>query len=98
MSKHTPKPWRQYAPEIDGYRERDYRTIVGGKGLRSDGFQITGFISEEDAQLIAAAPELLEACQQMVAAFEYSGSSLVGAEYMAKESIKAAIAKATGNE
>ena len=32
-----------------------------------------------NARLIAAAPELLEACQAMIAAFEYSGRHLVGA-------------------
>ena len=43
---------------------------------------------------VNAAPELLEACQAMLAAFEYSGRRLVGAEFEAKEKLLAAVEKA----
>jgi hypothetical protein len=68
MSKHTPGPWRQFAVVIEGDMDEYYRSIrtescnCRGKG----GFDITGFISEADARLIAAAPELLDACQSLV--------------------------------
>lgn len=60
---HTPGPWMQFAPEIDGQVYQDYRTIRGGMGLRGMGFELTGFVSEADARLIAAAPEMLAAIQ-----------------------------------
>jgi hypothetical protein len=40
--------------------------------------------------------ELLAACEKMVEAFEYSGTRLVGSEYEARETMKAAIKKAKG--
>jgi hypothetical protein len=91
---HTPGPWEVKGPSQNGHCRRifagdEYIAIAGG----SDQPMRT---IRANADLIAAAPELLEACQKMITAFEYSGSNLVGAEYMAKESIKAAIEKATG--
>ena len=83
---HTPGPWR--LDKWNGYL------------LSSENISIVKFdVSRtrlQDAQLIAAAPDLLEACEAMLAAFEYAGTRLVGAEYEAKEKIKAAIAKAKG--
>ncbi len=58
---HTPGPWREHAPRIDDQVDREYRSILGGSGLRGSGFELTGFISEADAKLIAAAPDMLTA-------------------------------------
>jgi len=67
MSEHTPGPWRQYAPVVSGKRDRNYRAITGGDGVFLDktGFELTGFIRESDARLMAAAPELLEKLEWM---------------------------------
>lgn len=89
QTKHTPGPWRVkdngsmegphvYGPvhPIDG---GDYAPLAGYKG---------GALSEADARLIAAAPELLEACRQ--AAFA------IPTTHGAFETVRAAIAKAEG--
>lgn len=69
---HTPGPWRQFAQNIEDENDPDYRSISAGSGLflHRTGFEITGFISEADARLIAAAPELLEACRLVLDAIE----------------------------
>ncbi|MFN8996242.1 MAG: hypothetical protein ACK5X3_21605 [Pseudomonadota bacterium] len=53
--KHTPGPWK-----IGAY-ESGQMAVDGANGE-----EVTGFISPEDACLIAAAPELLEALQGML--------------------------------
>ena len=53
MSKHTPGPW---VPEI--YGERNY--VVG-----PDDKSVASITRKEDANLIAAAPDLLEALEEI---------------------------------
>jgi hypothetical protein len=55
MSKHTPGPWKIGALESG-------QAAVDG----ADGSEVTGFVSIPDAQLIAAAPDLLSACERLV--------------------------------
>lgn len=43
---------------------------------------------EYSVRMIMASKELYEAAQQMIAAFEYNGTCLIGAEYVAKEKLK----------
>lgn len=69
---HTPAPWIESAPNIEGIVDQNYRRIAGGCGFTPDddepdlqGFQLTGFIRPEDARLIAAAPELLGALKAL---------------------------------
>ncbi|MGL4662058.1 MAG: hypothetical protein ACRCV7_00025 [Culicoidibacterales bacterium] len=55
----------QYAPLIGGKADENYRRIeiIGNEIFdfkTGNGFSITGYISESNAKLIAAAPELLE--------------------------------------
>jgi hypothetical protein len=73
--KHTPGPWREFAPEIDGIVEENYRTICGGADLEPgvpnsqwgyEYFDISGYISPANARLIAAAPDLLEALESLL--------------------------------
>ena len=61
--KHTPRPWQLTSdPYEDG---TPYFKIRGGEGHYQDedgnavGFQIDAIMSEADARLIAAAPDLL---------------------------------------
>lgn len=54
--------WK-HRPAINFRPSADYREIVGGDGVCSphnDGFTLFGVISERNANLIVAAPELLE--------------------------------------
>jgi hypothetical protein len=100
---HTPGPWIEYAPSIAGEVDPYYREIrsesAGYRGV--DGFSIIGFISPSDAKLVAAAPELLEACETLLkflckatpytdaGMWEWKGE-LVDVERKAREAIKKA--------
>lgn len=61
MSKHTQGPWRLDDPIHAHVLGEDYHVIDAGIWHKG-GFHIATFISEADAKLIAAAPELLAAC------------------------------------
>jgi hypothetical protein len=98
--KHTPGPWTFEGAEIYGdtrYVARvydwhnpncdpRYHDINGA--LKAEG--------EANARLIAAAPELLEACQLYVRARNDGGMSMADLSGLADQAIYAAIAKATG--
>ncbi|MFU7155781.1 hypothetical protein ACM74Y_26590 [Pseudomonas aeruginosa] len=103
MSKHTPGPWVALKAE-QAVHEQDYyiaseRGVVGywkgGKSWHDDDKWV---LTEADARLIAAAPELLEA-------LEYAANRLNSClillecadDFIAKETAqaRAAIAKAT---
>lgn len=73
--KHTAGPWvAELQVLTKGYKHRkkyttpNYYRISAGDGFfdnrNPNGFGITGYVSEADAKLIAAAPELLEACKR----------------------------------
>ena len=93
MSKHTPGPWVVYEL-VDGY---DIRAPEAECWVvtASDPEAAWGAIGrEEDACLMAAAPELLEAVQY---ALDVSAEGLrLGEEWQARA--RAAIAKAKGEE
>jgi hypothetical protein len=81
--KHTPGPW-----EYDG------KFSIGIP--HKDGW--TGFLTNpEDARLIAAAPEMLEALKAAQFAFGFGSSATPQQRQDAAEAITAAIAKAEGN-
>lgn len=85
MSEHSPAPWsiRQSATHV---------TVVtaSGDAIFHDDKRLPGVM--EDARLIAAAPELLEALQAMVE--ETCVNTVGGIHWQAK----AVIAKATGGD
>ena len=93
MTKHTQGPWEAYFDETYGVLGPDKGRVAicmnlkGAHGLagRRDGNEVAA-----NARLIAAAPELLEACK---IAFEQTCS--VG-RLKDWEQLRAAIAKATG--
>jgi hypothetical protein len=91
VSKHTKGPWVEFAPNICGVVDSEYRTIHGGDGnfRGGTGFELTGFIREPDAKLMASAPDLLEALRSFID----DDNNLTESERRAKA--KAAIAKAT---
>jgi hypothetical protein len=87
MAEHTPGPWVFEQPEppsgpSDIYATRDSRRIWLG--------QVNG---PADARLIAAAPELLEACAAMLST---GWSDDEDAIIAARNAGRVAIAKATG--
>jgi hypothetical protein len=92
--KHTPGPWiMDDADNHANFIDHDYHFIDAGNGfLGSDGsgFSLSGCMSESDARLIAAAPELLELV--LNANHGFKGSHTVAWQ----EKARAAIAKATG--
>jgi hypothetical protein len=109
MSNHTPGPWifgiRNYDDECKpGFIEKpfDYKGpgFFDNPGIfGADGTEVVGcdeyliFGSPDDARLIAAAPDLLEALQKMLDNHE---DTYTGYGEGAAEKARAAIAKATG--
>ncbi|MCY1178622.1 hypothetical protein D9M68_982250 [compost metagenome] len=90
MSKHTPGPWIARKVNGSGWPEQRGYAI----DFNEDQEQVVDFVYEEaDAWLIAAAPELLEACLLLVADYEDENSA-IGDDWYRKA--KAAIAKARG--
>ncbi len=100
--KHTAGPWRQHAPEIGGVVAENYRTVAGGEEEEDFGseetqwggpnhFCLTGYLSPENARLIAAAPEMLEALRAaLIELYRVSPSQ-------AAPIVRSAIRKATGD-
>lgn len=58
MSKHTPGPWTAIP---DDTPERDWYVVTEEEDVMTLG------VSEADARLISAAPDLLAVCKQMAA-------------------------------
>lgn len=88
MSKHTPGPW--YSLRLNGGQ-----IAIDAKPGAHDHVTICvlGMNAEEDARLIAAAPELLDACKAVVAAH-----GLITGRAEAIQKAMDAIAKAEGDE
>ena len=95
MSKHTPGPWTLGGPIGSGhlhgrepkFRVYAHRTLFLEVCADPDGY-VRGE-NEANARLIAAAPDLLEACKVALGIIGF------GAEH---DQISAAIAKATGEQ
>ncbi len=93
------KRWYEYAPEITGIVDENYRAIESCESvcLAHGGFQITGFIKPEDSRLMAAAPELLEALEHCLRHIE-PDERMHGRNFAAGNVARAAIKKARGEE
>lgn len=99
MSKHTPGPW-QLAYYVDSGKPNCGSVIAanphgeGAEEVASVNWIGGGFYSEQtaNARLIAAAPELLDACRLFLMCDEYSPDPAVS---KAMAAARAAIAKAT---
>lgn len=90
MNKHTPGPWTFYQPRVTpSQNSLSAAFVLGPKRVpmdRSEGFTLA------DAQLIAAAPDLLEALEEIMGSYDPY-------EPVCKENAdlaRAAIAKAKG--
>jgi len=103
MSEHTPGPWRIGSlASYDGYTGQPFRNVWAGqdeaatvvaRAIRSEGAMTNDV--DADATLIAAAPDLLEALEEVVkdalGYVERTGQSIFWLE-----NARAAIAKAKG--
>ena len=94
LSAHTPGPWAQ-----DVYGSINDKT---GNTIRVEGLALSsGSEAKANARLIAAAPELLEALKEYIAAGENSVTATDDVAAMirfgeADKAARSAIAKATG--
>lgn len=98
MSKHTAGPWRYWTQKRTGGEGTcTFQNLKGEEVLRA----VTVTITEADARLIAAAPDLLDALQAATEVLEIlrrgHGVEVSEACYPALNDCRDAIAKATGN-
>lgn len=96
---HTPGLWVIDPPSMGEINGGEYHTIEAGDGFtkgRYVGFRVSAFMSIADARLIAAAPELLNACR---AYDEWADKTYCNDPglHAIREAMRAAIAKATGS-
>lgn len=100
-TKHTPGPWK-IVPQSNGESliAREFET---GNQMRPKGLRIVGFVmqrgdslraDEANANLVAAAPELLEACERALIPLTGGGEFFSADD--AVQCINAALAKARG--
>jgi len=89
---HTPGPWR-YFKEGNGTRFHVTARPVGTPGNHFDDFATVDIEHEADARLIAAAPDLLAACE---AALLFFRREALPTWQQAQAILAAAIAKAKG--
>jgi hypothetical protein len=96
MSKPTPGPWTATHDELECFKlEAGDVAIIDGCGCCNSPW----LSSDADARLIAAAPDLLQACQLIVSAFdELKQTSAARYEPLQINAARAAIAKATGGQ
>ncbi|ENG7679370.1 hypothetical protein [Providencia stuartii] len=103
--KGTPAPWK-ITDESNPTATHEYHYIASGNGFHdtrtNTGFELSGFMSIHDANLIAAAPELLKSLGELVSTMEryeigVGESAPVKHKKMMKKA-KSVIAKATGTK
>jgi len=102
---HTPGPWQlELNNHPDEIGDHNYSLFTNGYefGKYNDESLSAGFDSSTpaaNARLIAAAPELLEACQQLVYVLARLpiGDPLISDAHTACKKARATIAQATGN-
>jgi len=92
MAGHTPGPW-QHVPDKWDRSEYRIETVRRWSVDPTSGIYVASANGPSNARLIAAAPDLLEACKMFVDACENAPSKTAAAVRMAR----AAIAKAEGN-
>lgn len=83
--KGTPGPWRQY--------KNDSLRICG-----ADDSDVAEVLAEDDARLIAAAPELLESLMELVETFTPQRQSIYSFAQVKIDYAKSIINMAIGNE
>ena len=102
---HTLGPWFIERRTHDNETTHHRITASDGHGWSGDRYMsVSGCIDDHDARLIAAAPELLEACLAMIEWDDRENDHAVDFHkrmelcYLAFQKARAAIAKATGEQ
>lgn len=90
MGERSPGPWAYDGPEYNIHVFQEKRPYMRICFLTSDG------PTEANARLIAASPDLLEACRAVVKLHNYRGEDVDGFVAEVEAQLKAAIAKAEG--
>jgi len=100
MTEHTPGPWHAWAK--DGWHVSDGADRIADLAELDDqcfGYDEAIELEEANAHLIAAAPELLEACQALVKMIDYAVEAgmngSISNQCITTDRARAAIAKAT---
>lgn len=104
--KHTPGPWRFVVPPDGGNRTRQIIAAAPDSDRNAYPHTVGRWIAdvrgawgseqmESDARLIAAAPDLLEACEAMIEEYETGKQTPA---YEIREKARAAINKAHGEQ
>lgn len=100
---HTPGPWKiaeTFGDNIRAPKQVNIRPVDDRNGEHGAtcclvwGADSPG--CKANANLIATSPELLDACEKMIAAFDYQNDRLVGVVYEAKQQMIQVIKKARG--
>ncbi len=103
--KFTPAPWEIEDASTDSMFSKGWRTIVsptrrvvgiGGYHSNKDGEVCGVVISEADAHLIAAAPEMYEALEHIYNLHSIRGFTLEDADYGVMAKIATVLRKAEG--
>lgn len=99
MSEHTPGPWTFHLPHSSDYWAPAFIKVSGS--IVAEAFSRNGFQERDaNARLIAASPQLLEACEAMLAQFEHWLPQLTseerGVEIEPVRMARSAISKARG--
>ena len=100
MSKHTQGPWEWCGSDLDGGKHQEFSVLEVKVSCAAYcyGGMANIAVSVEDARLIAAAPELLEALLRLRAAFVVVAGANSPFAKAALEMPDAAIAKARGEK
>ena len=101
MSKYTPGPWR-WSDEHQARDLSDTWSLIGSDGygiLSCDGkCNSPNELNRADASLIAAAPELLEALEELSLLMDDVRNGEYTPDHLTTQPARAAIAKAKGEE
>jgi len=99
--KHTPGPWKTDSNTITGqytlvFDRAGDLVAHTAHGMDPADIDVYGPECEANARLIAAAPDLLAACQELVALWQAEGGRLLLSDSPSIVRARAAIAKAGG--
>lgn len=98
MSREIFKNWKCIQKQLvnrenEPYFEEGYFELSSGSGCRPGGFSMTGYLEPEVVALLNAAPDLLDALEEMIKQFDdnfpeggHSWSAIDKAKYTIKKS------------
>ena len=107
MNKHTPGPWNCYIPEIGNEKDTNdvgnFYWSIHPDLFHSDVnyLHVTGWMSEANARLIAAAPDLLEVVKSLLECGDFFTSAIEAKNHSVdfeelEVFARAVVSKATG--